>query len=415
MFGKKYESNNLEIFLLFGVLHAAILLVIDHTNIIPKDIFPFPLYLVEQVFTVLMVFFLLSYNGHKSIALLGRSAILAIIACIPSISYLMLEFSSPELHNNKYNVMLLAIATLMCLFINYSYQKYNTLSLMYYQIYDAIYTSIAKLILATVYFLLILVCGIMIKALFALLGSHNIQSMLESSMFRKCYISVATVIAMWHTYNREYIADLLRSVINTTCYYAYWIIAPAGLIFIIAYLYSSLLFLKLTHINYDIILAICFVSMICNMRLHATESHWKKQPQFLVAVTNIYNKALPVLSMLLLYNIFFHFKMDTAFLDCKAHIMDTGIHWSNVAILILIAFLVLNNAVAAFFTNKSVQEQNNNLPIVAWYSFYAIILACYAVFVMHANDLEHSIDHVATCEHFKEHKLAAITNIRYLA
>ena len=142
---------------------------------------------------------------------------------------------------------------------------------MYYQIYDAIYTSIAKVILAMVYLLFILICGIMIKAMFILLGYTFAQNIFESVIFRKCYISIAAAGAMWLTYNKEYVVDHLFVVISTACYYAYWVIAPLGLIFILSYLYSSFLFLELTHINYGIVLAICFISMLCNMRMHATE------------------------------------------------------------------------------------------------------------------------------------------------
>jgi hypothetical protein len=417
IFGKKFDTNNLEIFLLFGLLHAAMLVIIDHTNIIPANIFPFPLYLIEQIFTVLMVFFLLSYDGYKSISLLLTSTALAVITCIPSISYLIIEFKLHSLSHNSYNIALLAITIFMGLFINYSYHKYNSLSLMYYQIYDAIYTSIAKVILAMVYLLFILICGIMIKAMFILLGYTFAQNVFESVIFRKCYISIAAAGAMWLTYNKEYVVDHLFVVISTACYYAYWVIAPLGLIFILSYLYSSFLFLELTHINYGILLAICFISMLCNMRMHATESHWKKRPKALKIIMNIYNKVLPILSTLLIYNIFFQFSLDTEFLDCQSHIMDTGIHWSNVSILVLTIFVLINNTAAAFFTSKKAPEKNNHLPLFAWYSLYAIIALCYAIFVFHSNNLEHSVDHVAQCEHFKNHfqDITSITNIRYIA
>ena len=239
IFGKKFDTNNLEIFLLFGLLHAAMLVIIDHTNIIPANIFPFPLYLIEQIFTVLMVFFLLSYDGYKSISLLFTSTALAVITCIPSISYLIIELKLHSLSHNSYNIALLAITIFMGLFINYSYHKYNSLSLMYYQIYDAIYTSIAKVILAMVYLLFILICGIMIKAMFILLGYTFAQNIFESVIFRKCYISIAAAGAMWLTYNKEYVVDHLFVVISTACYYAYWVIAPLGLIFILSYLQFS--------------------------------------------------------------------------------------------------------------------------------------------------------------------------------
>jgi hypothetical protein len=415
--GKKFDTNNLEIFLLFGALHAAMLVVLDNTTIIPSNILPFPLYLIEQIFTVLMTFFLLSYNGYRSIALLCTSTILAIIACIPSISYLIIEFKLHHISHNEYNIILLAISIFMCLFINYSYHKYNSLSLMYYQIYDAIYTSIAKVILAVTYLLFILICGIMVKAIFVLFGASALKDLFENVIFRKCYISIAAATAMWLTYNKEYIADHLFSVISTACYYAYWFIAPIGLIFILAYLYSSVLLVNLTHINYGIILAICFVSMICNMRIHAAESHWKDPSKILQIIINIYNTILPILPILLIYNIFFHFSIDTEFLDCQSHIMDTGIHWSNVSILILAIFLVVNNTAAAFFASKTAQEKNNSLPVFAWYSFYAIIVSCYAIFVFHSGNLEHSVDHFEGCDHFVDNFRAveSITNIRYLA
>lgn len=415
IFDKKHEYNGLEVFLLFGIIHAAMLVLIDNTNLIPKDILPFPLYIVEQVFTIFMVFFLLSYNGSKSLSLLARSFILTVIACIPSVLYFTTEFKDHALSHNEYNIILLTTTTLMCLFVNYSYHKYNSFKLKYYQIYDAIYTSIAKIMLTVAYLIFLMICGILFKAIFTILGSYNVQAALESAEFRKCYISISVAISMWNTYNKEYISELLFGAISTACYYLYWAIAPLGLLFISSYLYSSFLFSKITNINYDAILGLCFISMICNMRLHAAESHWKEQPKLLVTITHIYNRVLPIMPIVLIYHMFFHFTINTTFLGCQAHIMDTGIHWSNVAVLIIITFLLFNNIIAAFFTRKSAYEKNNNLPLFAWYSFYAIILACYVVFVIHANDLKLATDHVAKCENFKEHKSAAVTNIRYLA